>query len=459
MVELNVLSNWNKTGEVSLKFGYIDFDSTVKDYWNRAWNKKALLNIGDAAEYLVVEQIYRSLSIPRQQMKKLCIADLTQYRGESLIVPMNIALDSYVGYNDILENLSPDIIPIFLGMSFTDLNLNEKQIRCLRNYAPIGCRDERSYLGMKRLGIPAYLNGCTASILEIQEKPRPEFKDKVVFIDVPYGVLEYVPQEMRADIVCLNQEVYCRQDEQPEGFIPSQWAKQVFSCYCSQPKMIVTSRFHGAVLALSKNIPVILTLERYTFRFSWLRNYVPIYTEYDFASIDWTPPNIEYSHTRDLIMKTSKNRIMKVIENYQDMLKLTDLQRSYLQEEQDSSNQVYYYRRAWEELQQRWRPEKEYLYGFWGVNENTKKLYELISQKYPNAKLINIFDMFKTVEFNGVTSVPPKEIDEYVGRENFYLIVTAYLASRVAPDICQECGFKMDHVILCERDFIKVDDF
>ena len=226
-----------------MKFGYISFDDTVRSYWKNSWNRKALLNIGDAAEYLVIKQLYEKIGISKNEMQAISLPELITYRGESLIVALNIALDSYVGYNKILEKLSPDIHPIFLGISLTDTNLNERQIQCLKCYAPIGCRDERSYLCMRNLGIPAYLNGCTASILEITGKAKQEYTDKIVFIDVPYSVHDYVPENIRNEIVFLNQELYCSEEEVGPGFIPSQWAAEVFACYNSRPKMVVTSDF------------------------------------------------------------------------------------------------------------------------------------------------------------------------------------------------------------------------
>lgn len=443
-----------------MKFGSLDFDLTVEEYWRQSWNNKALLNIGDAAEYMVVEQIYRSLGIGEDQIVHLSIPQLTEYRGESLIVPLNIALDSYVGYNRILSDLSPDIIPVFLGMSFTRPELSREQIECLRAYAPVGCRDERSYRYMKSLHIPCYLNGCTAAVIQTDEQTVPGIEGKVVLIDVPYGVLKYIPEELKADIVFLQQEVYCRKPELEARCSPAAWARRILAVYNSAPKMIVTSRFHGAVLALSKDIPAIITLEKYTFRFSWLKNYYPIYTEENFDCIDWEPKKVDCSSVRKLILQVAQMRIKETILRYEDLLALTDLQKcgGTVQEQDDRSNHFFYYRRAWEKLQSIWDHDGEYEYGFWGVNDNAKALFSLISQKYPKARLADIYDMYQEVSFAGLTSRDPHTLKERIGQDNYFVISTAYLASRVVPDICHETGFSEGHVILCERDFIDPTD-
>ena len=54
-----------------MKFGYISFDATVRSYWENSWNGKALLNIGDAAEYRVVKQLYEKAGIPESGMKSI----------------------------------------------------------------------------------------------------------------------------------------------------------------------------------------------------------------------------------------------------------------------------------------------------------------------------------------------------------------------------------------------------
>lgn len=443
-----------------MKFGALDFGLTVEEYWRRSWNHKALLNIGDAAEYMVVEQIYRSLGVEEDQVVRLSIPQLTEYRGESLILPLNIALDSYVGYNRILSELSPDIIPVFLGMSFTVPELSKDQIECLRAYAPVGCRDERSYRYMKSLHIPCYLNGCTAAVLQADKQIIPEVEGKIVLIDVPYGVLKYIPEELKADLVFLQQEVYCRKSELEAGYSPVAWARKILAVYDSAPKLIVTSRFHGAVLALSKDIPAIITLEKYTFRFSWLKNYYPIYTEDNFDRIDWAPKKIDCSSVRKLILQVAQMRIKETNLKYKNLLALTDLQKcgSIVQEQDDCSNHFFYYRRAWEKLQSIWDHDGKYEYSFWGVNHNAEVLFSLISQEYPKARLVDVYDMYQEVSFAGLTSRDPHDLKEYADRDDYFVISTAYLASRVVPDICHETGFSEEYVVRCERDFIDPTD-
>jgi len=446
-----------------MKYGLIDFNLTVKDYWKNSWNKKALLNIGDAAEYLVVEQLYERLGIDSKNIVRLSIRQLTSYRGESLIVPLNIALDSYVGYNDIITRLSPDIIPVFLGMSITSPNMTDSDLERFRCFSPVGCRDERSYLYLKSQNVPCYLNGCSASVLNtgmLSRETVPEVCGKILFIDVPYWVNRFVPDEIKQDIVFLSQEMYCGENEFQDSQQPLDWAKNVFSYYNSKPRLIVTSRFHGAVLALANDIPAIITLEKSTFRFGWLQNYFPIYTEDSTEKISWDSGEADFGGIRGQILSVSERRIRETAQEYEEYLTLTDAQKAKQQaaDQAAGSNQVLYYRRAWEAVQSKWRPDTEYSYAFWGVNDNSEMLYALISQNYPRAKLVDVYDMYKSVTFKNIQSKKPEAVAEHRAESNFYLISTAYLSSRVVPDVCAKAGFPEERVFLCKRDFITAED-
>lgn len=438
-----------------MKYGLIDFNLTVEDYWNNSWNKKALLNIGDAVEYEVVEQIYRKIGIKDNDIVRLSIKELTSYRGEFLIVGINIAFDSYVGYNDILENLSPNIIPVFLGISLTDLNMNQKQLDCLRSFAPVGCRDQRTYLYLKQNCIECYLNGCTASILDINLVEKEEQNsDKILFIDVPRKVKNFIPEQLKKDIVFVNQELYCKKNEFKLYKNPKAWMREVLKNY-KNPRLIVTSRFHGAVLSIANNIPCILTLEKYTFRFSWLKKYFSIYTEENFENINWDVQKQNYDILKQIILNIAIKRIQQVTNKYEELLRITELQFISDLDESNSSNQVLYYNDVIDEINLKWNKNDKIKYGFWGINDNTYAIFKFISNNYPNAELIDVYDMFKNIEFHGIKSVDPRNLGLRKNDEQYYVIVTAYLASRIANDVFEEVNFNSKNAFLCKREFVE----
>lgn len=437
-----------------MKFGILDFNLTVQSYWRKSWNHKALLNIGDAAEYLVMEQLIKSLGVKDSEIVRISIHDLIEYRGEEIIVPLNIAFDSYVGYNKIFEFLSPNIIPVFLGISLTKTDLNDRQLNCLRNYAPIGCRDQRTYNFLQNQKIPCYLNGCTALLLDINNIVlQEENVDKILFIDVPRNVKNYIPENIINDIVFFNQESYCRENDLIEKN-PYQWACNILKSY-KKPKLIVTSRFHGAVLALAQNIPCILTLEKYTFRFSWLKNYCNIYTEDTFDQIEWNPSRKSCHDVKNVMRQMICKRLRWFYDNYFFSKQLTNFQQVDDDSEKESGNQVLYCHDVIEEISCAWKKDDDIEFGFWGVNDNSNMIYEFISQNYPKARLTDIYDMFQTKIYKGFHSKKPVELRKRAHQDNYYVIVTAYLASRDAMDIFSLVGFNPKKAFLCKREFVE----
>ena len=85
-------------------------------------------------------------------------------------------------------------------------------------------------------------------------------------------------------------------------------------------------------------------------------------------------------------------------------------------------------------------------------------MHGLISENYPKARLVSIYDMFKRIEYAGLNSEHPQNMVQNVNKKNFYVIVTAYLAARVAPDMCREYGLSKDRLFLCEREFVRQED-
>ena len=153
------------------------------------------------------------------------------------------------------------------------------------------------------------------------------------------------------------------------------------------------------------------------------------------------------------------HRIKKIAEEVRPYLEMTDAQKTSNLQQREKTNFVLYYEAVLKQIYQRWSPDEEIHFAFWGINQNSVCLLQAIQQKYPKAKLVAIYDMNRMVEFEGIQSKHPNDLANHRNEKNFFLIVTAYLASRVADDIFANTGFPESQAFLCERAFLTKEDF
>ncbi|MEL3908407.1 MAG: polysaccharide pyruvyl transferase family protein [Treponemataceae bacterium] len=262
-----------------MKFGVLalDYDSQVV---NSGRNEYSIVNIGSVVMRLMLEKLLVRMGIPQDEIIKINFYNLSSYDGEYVIVPINMHWMQDTG-NKKLFTMSKKIIPIFLSISLNDTNIDEQQAIFLRRFEPIGCRDERTMNVLRKNNIDAYLFGCISCILE---KRTVEPKDgKVFFADVPYAVKKFIPESMKKRIEFVEHEIPI---EKLNGKTPEEYTRTIIKRYKNEASLVVTSRFHGAIIGWALGIPVIVTNEAYTFRFSWIKKLFPFYTNKDFKNID-----------------------------------------------------------------------------------------------------------------------------------------------------------------------------
>ena len=77
------------------------------------------------------------------------------------------------------------------------------------------------------------------------------------------------------------------------------------------------------------------------------------------------------------------------------------------------------------------------------------------------AKLTAVYDMFRTIDYHGILSIPPDEINQ---KTVPFIFVTSYIASMYATtffnknNISKEKYFLCEREFLCENDILKLED-
>jgi len=439
-----------------MKFGRLNFDKFIHDAYIAENSKRVTINVGDAMQMMAIDEIYKELKIPEDEIIDISLHELETYNGEYIILPINWLVSNNTTGHDKLFNISHRIVPVYLGISISSRDLSQKHLSNLKRYEPIGCRDERTLNYLRSEGVDCYLNGCIATLYGgVHEYSNKNKKKSIFFVDVPKEMKEYIPEEILPDIRFFSQEIYASPYEIGGNKTPSEWAVSILETYKKEASMIVTSRFHGAVIGLALGIPVIVTLENYTYRFSWLKKILPLYTSDKFSEIDWNPKKVDTTFLKDTMLSVAVSRVQDSYNKYFRQLQLSEYLENLNSDVENETNQTLYYKDAIKYINTNWSKENVVNYAFWGINDNTKIIYDFIIHNYPKARLVAVYDMFKDIMFENVHSVPPDEIE----KESVpFIFVTSYIASMYATTFFEKKEISSDNYFLCQREFLsKID--
>lgn len=419
-------------------------------------------NVGAVFMTRAVENIYVNLGIDKNSIREVRTCDLPYYEGELVLLPICIHIPRAYKDNE-LFHISSNIIPIFLSISMTEIDLTEDQVSFFKKYEPIGCRDSQTYHTMQKYGINSYLAGCLVATFPNRRETTPK---KILFSDVPKFVEKYIPDDKKKDISFIKQELLL--SELPAGVSPKEYATCIFNEYQENACLVVSSRFHSAVLALALGIPFILINETYTYRFSWLKGMPNYYTKANVSQIDWEPLPVDFSRTKELILSIAEYRIcQKALElqedggifvlpesiaNKQKKDFTRDVEELYTlleDDEWDQTGQIDYCEGAISYIDENWEKGTASKYALWGINNNAVLIHQYIQKKYPYAVLSHVYDINNNVVFAGMHAESPASMTK---SDNEYVIVTTFVAKDVALSLFSEKRIK--NFFICEREYI-----
>ena len=423
----------------SMKYANLKHNGLAYDRENR------IVNLGDAFEIISIDQIYKRMGIPKEEIIYIDLYQLDSYEGEEVVLPINFMLSPYVMEKDMLK-FSDKITPIFLGVTFADTKLSNEQLDVLKRWEPIGCRDERTRNLLRKNNIRAYIGGCLASTIEYENR---DCKDgsKIIFIDVPRFVEPYIPNEIKNNIEFTDHELYLSYEQVEHDNSAKSRAKNQIKFYAEEAKMIVTSRFHGAVIGLALGIPVILVAENNFYKFSWLSKLLPFYDHRTAEQINWYPQAVEMTAIKEKMIQLAITRIQNVV-----MLKNTagEIERALSNKERSDSEALLYISGAKKYVDTNWKREDSIRYALWGINSNASALYRYIQKKFPNAELVTVYDGLREVEFEGIKSQYPSA---QTIEKDVFIFVTSNTAKQSAVELFQ--SIDKENYFLCCLEFIK----
>lgn len=419
---------------------------TIKEAVHDDFEKK-IWNVGDYIQILAIENLYKEMGINASEIVRIHMQELKTYKGEKLLLPINLIVygDNFFEGADI--TISEDIVPVFLGVRFFHYYFSEKTKQYLKKFGPIGCRDESVLKKMQELDIPAYLGGCLTITLPQRNK---EFQEKKVYlVDVPKGLYEYLPDWIKNNMVQTTSVYFMSKEKLLHGKSMKEFVENKYKEYYENASLVVTSRLHVASPCLAAGIPVILVRDSINDRFAWLDKFIKIYTLEEFSTIDWEKGPIDIKKEKQRLIKYAATIVRSQYERYSAMEKLNifydERERSVYQSSLQISIQPII-----DYMNENWDYEKEELYAIWGWNIFAEEIIKYIKQYYPKAKLYKIFDTYRTFEKHGIIAQSPTGLKN---NREFITFITSDAVAYIAEEYFKEHACNKEGYVLIEYGF------
>lgn len=398
------------------------------------------LNLGDVLQFQAIEYFLLKNGIQKEDIIYLRMDEISTYRGEKVTLLLNWALFDTNFMQDDKFNISPDIRMVYVAATinsvmFKESYFNNHNINYLKGIEPIGCRDIRTYEVLKGYGIKAYVNGCMTSLLP---KRQDGERKKILLIDVPLEVKDYIPRKFYDDFAVMSQQLYLEGDKINDVLSIWENVENHYKKIRDEAALVITSRLHVASPCVAWGIPVILVKKEMDFRFDWLEYLIPLYSQSEYGKIDWCPKSVDYE-----IYKSEKIKQIYSYINGKEVEEETLLMFPILNERAEG--------RIWTDFQKclhgNFAPVIDKVkgdnqgkikkYSIWGITGKASEFCEYMEREFPCIKLQNVYDKFRNGNWREKTIKQPT-IEEI--KDDDLIIVLSVGAVAEAKKMFRELG-------------------
>nr|WP_317377400.1 polysaccharide pyruvyl transferase family protein [uncultured Faecalimonas sp.] len=388
---------------------------------------KAHINFGDHLQNIVIKDLYAQMGIPEEDIYVLDFNEISTYEGETLLLPINQAISHTLN-----TFISPKIIPVFLGISRDTTAITEEEKEYLKNYTPIGCRDEALHKYLTSNNIENYLNGCLTVTLD-KRMQEPE-DGKIYVIEAPAYALEAMPDKLKKNAIYLENTFYGTYDELVKNTTLEEVVRARYQLLKDTASVVITSRMHIASPCIGMGIPVILVRNSIDYRFSWIDKYIPVYTARDVNNINWSPKSVELSSVKELLLENAKQCIRSSYNKFKKISEITDF---YENRNKVTYDLPQFSKKVIDFVSSRWEKQEEWNYAIWGENDASERLYNFLTNNYPNARFVDFYDSYKQIKYHGQIAKHPSCINV---NDNIFIFVTGYTATDAAKELFTSIG-------------------
>ena len=374
-------------------------------YANFSHNGKNVNTIGDQMQILAIDYLYETMGIDQKNIVYIDKDDLGHYNGDSVVLPVSFPLFEYRegGLNNWF---SEKIKPVFLGQTMLKDTLLSKEVDFYKRHEPIGCRDERMFDTLTKFGISCYLMGCMTAVFP--KRKSSGTRNTVFVVDVNEDVLEFMPFKLRDKVELCSHFTNEKKDIKRIAY-------ERYKRYKNRASLVVTSLLHASVPCIAAGIPTVIVRGKYSYRFAWLERLSRTYLHDEFPKIDWNPKPIEYEEHKRLLLKVATERI-NGIDNEGDIRKIHNFYMN--REKREYIVDAFYSLKCF--IDETWTDRNfPYEYAVWGLTQIAEVTVSYIKSNYPNARLMHVYDKYRKVSFENITSCLPSDIVNHVNETVF----------------------------------------
>lgn len=404
-------------------------------YANYKFDARGVNNLGDNMQLIAIDSIYERMGIPRNDIIYIDKNETSTYKGEYVVLPVTMPLVDYTE-GGICGRFSNHIIPVFLGLTLAKDSLLPQEVEYYHRFEPIGCRDERTMNTLRKYGVQTYLHGCITATLPRRSTKGNTF-NKVFIVNVDSEVLSYIPDELMEDaefLTHMHEEV-----DNPKALM-----QEYYDRYKNEAKLVITGLLHCSVPCMAAGIPVIVAKNHISYRYGWLEKLLPIYDKNDLPYIDWNPLPIEYEEHKERLLQITINCLRETYDKYNAIYEISWFYEQRKKNEYivDAFESIKLYIDSYFVDE-----EAEYKYSIWGLTQMSLLAVNYISQRFPNAKLMHVYDTYRKVLFEGLHSESPEVIRNYPDE---IVLVTTNGAKKMAQTLFDEIGKEKNSYVLWE---------
>lgn len=394
-------------------------------FGNYKYHGKNINNLGDHLQIIAIDYLYEQMGVRRDEIVYIDVGELSTYDGPPVYLPVSMPLINYCD-RGIAGMFSPNITPVFFGLTMPKSSLLAQEVEYYKRHEPVGCRDEMAYDTMSRYGIDAYLGGCLTVALPRRESD-PERQNKIFIVDPPISLREHIPKEIAENAEWGTHIILGQVDD------PHRLAEEQYRRYRDEAKLMITGLLHGSVPCMAYGVPVVLARDYLSYRFAWLEALLPIYAAADYDKINWDPSAIELEEHKSVIRRLFSKRMLGD-SAAEEMAYL----HSFYMDRKRGDYVIDVFCQIQDFISSTWTDrDRQYLYAVWGLTQMAEMTVDYIGGRYPNARLMHVYDKRPGLSFMGLETVLPERLEDFPQETVF---VTTVSAAEEAEEYFQRIG-------------------